>query len=123
MDERHSFPDEERRLLRLLTDTRKSLKVTQQQLGEVFGISAQQWSKFELGKNRLQLSRFLVAMDYLRSIAQDRPSIPSSVLIGFAEAEQTIYGLPKNPNMQVLEAIRSLRDCLDRAESALLKAR
>lgn len=119
MDGTQFVTEEERRLVLFLVDMRKKLKVTQQQLGDILGISAQQLSKVERGENRLTLGRFLIAMNFLKGIAAERPSTPAAISLGFAEAEQTIYGLPGDPRLELLETVRSMRGCLDQVEAAL----
>lgn len=119
MSEPFPVTDEERRLVKFLVETRKALHVTQHELGDILGISAQQLSKIERGKNRLPLGRFLAAMKFLKSMAEERAPTSAALSLGFAEAEQALYGV-EDPRADLLRAARSLRERLDAFESALL---
>lgn len=113
--------EEERKLVLLLVDLRKQLKVTQGQLGNVLGVSAQQLSKVERGGNRLGLGRFLNALKFLKEVAASQDTLAPSVSLGFAEAEQALYGVPADPRAELLAALRSMRTGLDDLEGAALK--
>jgi transcriptional regulator with XRE-family HTH domain len=89
---------------RELAQLRKAAGMSQEQLASQLGISARQLSKYELGQNKISISRYEEALRILRR--------QKHAIAGFAES-QASYGEPKPVRDALLLSLGLLQNDLD----------